>query len=304
MKSATSIPSCPRSVRPNRSAFSTPSALPNNSIECLTPQAPGIALTKVYRGLDLDEQRQLFSNLAQHILTLFSHRFNAIGSLYSSVNPAVPPSIPQTPLGSHPGTPRVGPTRRPSHSRPDGLQRMSSTDGTDGGPSRPRSQSSLLPVAFTVAQIVSWPFFGEGRGVQDLDRGPWSTFEAYLRACCDREIDAVQKECEGRAASHRPHLPPEEGHSAPSSSDEEHSDDGEVYYRDYRTRQRTSLLVAHAYARVGVVRQEMERFLKYMRDLGCGGLKRDELDAFSFDLHDLSLDNIFVDQNDHTTIVS
>jgi len=99
-------------------------------------------------------------------------------------------------------------------------------------------------------------------------------------------------------------LPPEEGHSAPSSSDEDDPDDGEVYYRDYRTRQRASLLVAHAYARVGVVRQEMERFLKYMRDLGCGSLKRDELDAFSFDLHDLSLDNIFVDELDHTTIVS
>lgn len=251
----------------------------------------------MYRGLDLDEQRQLFSNLAQHILTIFSHRFNAIGSLYSSANPAVPPSVPQTPLGSRPGTPRPGLIRQPSYSRPAAPQRMRSADGTDGGPPQP-------PATFMVGPIVSWPFFGEGRGVQDLDRGPWSTFVAYLRSCCDREVDAVQKECEGRAASHRPHLPPEEGHSAPSSSDEEDSDDGEVYYRDYRTRQRTSLLVAHAHARVGVVRREMERFLKYMRDLGCGNLKRDDLDAFSFDLHDLSLDNIFVDANDHTTIVS
>ena len=258
----------------------------------------------MYRGLDLDEQRQLFSNLAQHILTLFSHRFNAVGSLFSSVNPAIPPSVPQTPLESRPGTPRPGLQPQSSYPfpRPAGPQRA---DGTDGGLPRSRSQSSVTPAAsFTVGPIVSWPFFGEGRGVQDLDRGPWSTLEAYLRACCDREIDAVQKECEGRAASHRPHLPPEEGHSAPSSSDEEDSDDGEVYYRDYRTRQRTSLLVAHAHARVGVVRQEMERFLKYMRDLGCGSLKRDQLDAFSFDLHDLSLDNIFVDESDHTTIVS
>jgi len=251
----------------------------------------------VYRGLDLDEKRQLFSNLAQHILTLFSYRFNAIGSLYSTVNPAIPPSVPQTPLDSRAGTPRPGLSRQPSYPSP---QRMRSTDGTDG----PRSQASMPPVSFAVGPIVSWPFFGEGRGVQDLDRGPWSTFETYLRACCDREIDAVQKECEGRAASHRPHLPPEEGHSAPSSSDEEDSDDGEVYYRDYRTRQRSSLLVAHAHAKIGVVRQEMERFLKYMRDLGCGSLKRDQLDAFSFDLHDLSLDNIFVDENDHITIVS
>jgi len=274
------------------------------ALEIPTQQAPGIALTKVYRGLDMDEQRQFFSNLAQHILTLFSHRFNTIGSLYSSVNTAVPPSVPQTPLGSRPGTPRPGLPRQLSYTRPAGPQRVRSTDGTDGGPSRPRAPTYVPPATFTVGPIVSWPFFGEGRGLQDLDRGPWTTFESYLRACCDREIDAVQKECEGRAASHRPHLPPEEGHSAPSSSDEEDSDDGEVYYRDYRTRQRTSLLVAHAHARVGVVRQEMERFLKYMRDLGCGSLKRDPLDAFSFDLHDLSLDNIFVDESDHTTIVS
>lgn len=315
-KSATNISSCPRSVRPsepyylaipNRVPNRVPNRLPAEQYlrEFPTPQAPGIALTKVYRRLDLDEQRQLFSNLAQHILTLFSHRFNAIGSLYSSVNPAIPPSVPQTPLASCPGTPRPGLPRQLSHPRPAAPQRLSSTDGTDEGPSRPNSQFSLPPpVSFAVGPIVSWPFFGEGRGVQDLDRGQWSSFEAYLRACCGREIDAVQKECEGRVASHRPHLPPEEGHSAPSSSDEEDSDDGEVYYRDYRTRQRTSLLVAHAHARVGVVREEMERFVKYMRDLGCGSLKRDELDAFSFDLHDLSLDNIFVDENDHTTIVS
>lgn len=154
-----------------------------------------------------------------------------------------------------------------------------------------------------VGPIVSWPFFGEGRGLQELNRGPWSTFEAYLRACCDREIDAVQKECEGRVASHRPHLPPEDGTSAPSSSDEEDSDDGEMYYRDYRTRQRTSLLVAHAYSKVNICRGEMEQFLKYMRDLGVGGGRRDDLDSFSFDLHDLSLENIFVDVDDHTTIV-
>ena len=137
-----------------------------------------------------------------------------------------------------------------------------------------------------------------------MDRGPWSSFDAYFAACCEREIDAVRKESEGRAHSHRPHRPPEAGTSAPESSDEEDGDDGEIYYRDYRTMQRSSLLVSYACQRVETVRSEMDRLKKYMRDLGVGGLKRDELDAFSFDLHDLSLANIFVDEDDPSQIVS
>jgi hypothetical protein len=137
-----------------------------------------------------------------------------------------------------------------------------------------------------------------------IDRGPWSSFESYLVACCEREIIAVRRESEGRATSHRPHRPPEAGTSAPSSSDEDEPDDGDVNYRDYRTMQRSSLLVSHAYQRVAAVRSEMDDFKKYMRDLGVGALKRDEIDAFSFDLHDLSLANIFVDESDHSEIVS
>lgn len=121
-------------------------------------------------------------------------------------------------------------------------------------------------------------------------------------ACCEREIDAVRKESEGRVTSHRPHRPPEAGTSAPSSSDEEDEDDGEIYYRDYRTMQRSSLLVSYAYQRVETVRAEMDQFKKYMRNLGVGSMKRDELDAFSLDLHDLSLANIFVDEHDPSEI--
>lgn len=113
----------------------------------------------------------------------------------------------------------------------------------------------------------------------------------------------MRKESEGRAHSHRPHRPPEAGTSAPSSSDEDDEDDGEIYYRDYRTMQRSSLLVSYAYQRVEAVRSEMGRLKKYMRDLGIGALKRDELDAYSFDLHDLSLANIFVDEDDPSLIV-
>ena len=68
--------------------------------------------------------------------------------------------------------------------------------------------------------------------------------------------------------------------------------------------QRSSLLVSYAYQRVDTCRSEMDQFKKYMRTLGVGSMKRDELDAFSFDLHDLSLANIFVDEHDPSEIVS
>jgi hypothetical protein len=235
------------------------------------------------------------------MLTLFKHRFNAIGSLYSSDNPAVPPSVPQTPSVSRPGTPRIR-TRSNLGTRPP-INKRSSAGSGFALPS-PSQMTMTPPLTFSVGPIVSWPFFGEGRGLQHLDRGPWSSFDGYLAACCEREVDAVRKESEGRAHSHRPHRPPEAGTSAPSSSDEEDEDDGEIYYRDYRTMQRSSLLVSYAYQRVEAVRSEMDRLKKYMRDLGVGALKRDELDAFSFDLHDLSLANIFVDEDDPSLIVS
>lgn len=274
---------------------------PYNELEAeyiIMSKAEGIPLLKVHRAMDMEEKRQLLSNLASHMLALFKHRFNAIGSLYSSMNPAVPPSVPQTPAVSMPGTPRLR-ARSNLGVRPP-LNRLPSSP-TFALPS-PSSLTMSMPVTFMVGPIVSWPFFGEGRGLQHLDRGPWSSFDTYLVACCEREIDAVRKESEGRVTSHRPHRPPEAGTSAPSSSDEDDEDDGEIYYRDYRTMQRSSLLVSYAYQRVETVRSEMDSLKKYMRNLGVGALKRDELDAFSFDLHDLSLANIFVDEDDHSKI--
>lgn len=257
-------------------------------------KAKGVPLLRVHRQMDMDEKRQLLSNLAFHMLTLFKHRFNAIGSLYSTRSPAVAPSVPQTPSVSRPGTPKLR-SRSSLGTRPP-LTPLSSAPS----PTFP-TLAHIIPT-FSVGPIVSWPFFGEGRGLQQLDRGPWSSFEAYLVACCEREIDAVRKESEGRVTSHRPHRPPEAGTSAPSSSDEEDEDDGEIYYRDYRTMQRSSLLVSYAYQRVETVRAEMDQFKKYMRNLGVGSMKRDELDAFSLDLHDLSLANIFVDEHDPSEI--
>jgi hypothetical protein len=261
-------------------------------------QAKGVPLIKVHRAMDLEEKRRFLGNLASHMLTLFKHRFNAIGSLYSSRNPPVPPSVPHTPAVTRPGTPRLR-TRSNLGARPP-LTRLNSIPSPILPPSSPTIPA---PITFTVGPIVSWPFFGEGRGLQDLNRGPWPNFENYLVACCEREIDTVRRESEGRITSHRPHRPPEAGTSAPSSSDEDDEDDGEIYYRDYRTMQRSSLLVSYAFQRVETVRMEMDQFKKYMRNLGVGALKKDELDAFSFDLHDLSLTNIFVDEDDHAEIV-
>ncbi|KAG9058828.1 hypothetical protein FS842_000025 [Serendipita sp. 407] len=249
--------------------------------------------------MDTEEKRKLFSNLAGHMLTLFKHRFNAIGSLYSSRNPAVPPSVPQTPAVSRPGTPRVR-SRSNLGTRPP-ISRMSTAPSPVSSPTVPYTPYDL-PISFKVGPMVSWPFFGEGRGLQDMNRGPWSSFESYLVACCEREVEAVRREAEGRATAHRPHRPPEAGTSAPPSSDEDDEDDGEIHYRDYRTMQRSSLLVSYAIQRVQAIQYEMDQFKAYLRKLGVGALKRDELDAFSFDLHDLSLSNIFVDQDDPTEI--
>ncbi|KAG8867920.1 hypothetical protein FRC20_004541 [Serendipita sp. 405] len=275
---------------------------PYNDLEAeyiIMSKAKGVPLQRVYREMDTEEKRKLFSNLAGHMLTLFKHRFNAIGSLYSSRNPAVPPSVPQTPAVSRPGTPRVR-SRSNLGTRPP-ISRMSTAPSPVSSPTVPYTPYDL-PISFKVGPMVSWPFFGEGRGLQDMNRGPWSSFESYLVACCEREVEAVRREAEGRATAHRPHRPPEAGTSAPPSSDEDDEDDGEIHYRDYRTMQRSSLLVSYAIQRVQAIQYEMDQFKAYLRKLGVGALKRDELDAFSFDLHDLSLSNIFVDQDDPTEI--
>ncbi|KAG8810321.1 hypothetical protein FRC17_002980 [Serendipita sp. 399] len=220
---------------------------PYNELEAeyiIMSKAKGVALQRVYREMDTEEKRKLFSNLAGHMLTLFKHRFSAIGSLYSSRSPAVPPSVPQTPAVSRPGTPRLR-SRSNLGTRPP-ISRMSSVPSPMSSPTTPYE----LPITFIVGPMVSWPFFGEGRGLQDMDRGPWSSFEAYLVACCEREIEAVRREAEGRATAHRPHRPPEAEVSAPPSSDEDDEDDGEIHYRDYRTMQRSSLLVSYAIQRV------------------------------------------------------
>jgi hypothetical protein len=112
--------------------------------------------------------------------------------------------------------------------------------------------------------------------------------------------------------------------------------DEDAMYRDYRRYQRNTFLVAHLQRREAVVRGEMERIVRCVeglqrlvgvqlgvmgvrvKGLGVRGLAGasavngvvgplrnvDEEEEFSLDCHDLSLENVFVDAEDHTKIVS
>lgn len=81
---------------------------------------------------------------------------------------------------------------------------------------------------------------------------------------------------------------------------------GDRTYRDYRRNQRGTFLVAHLDQREQKVRREMERWealigkmIEKISPKGTTGAKEEE---FGLDCHDLSLENIFVDENDHTQI--
>jgi len=184
--------------------------------------------------------------------------------------------------------------------------------------------------AFHVGPIISWPFFGSNRGElshpDEMDRGPWSTTESYLISCAQREIDGVIRENEGQSAPHRLHLDPDEIQSSRhhhlkavpgdesddsdewdlQESEEEWEGPGDAMYRDYRRMQRSTFLVAHMAKRVESVRQEMQRWVRVMERLGVGAGGGGEVggEEFGLDCHDLSLENIFVDEDDHSTIVS
>ncbi|KAG8906197.1 hypothetical protein FRB99_007413 [Tulasnella sp. 403] len=137
-------------------------------------KAPGIPLHRQYHHFSPDTQRKFFTNLARIIITLFSHRFPMIGSLY----------------------------QHPLHPSP-----------------LSRAAPGTSQYKFRVGPIISWPFFGGGRGERnDIPRGPWPSERTYLLACAQREIQEVRREGEGRVQAHRPHLPPED---AESSSEEE-----------------------------------------------------------------------------------
>jgi hypothetical protein len=137
----------------------------------------------------------------------------------------------------------------------------------------------------------------------------------------DREIAGVVREAEGKAAPHRLHLDPDEINSSRhhhiqavpgdesddseewdlEESEEEWDGPGDTMYRDYRRMQRSTFLVAHVMQREQACRQEMERWIRVMERLGVG--TELGVEEFGLDCHDLSLENIFVDDNDHSKIV-
>jgi hypothetical protein len=194
-------------------------------------------------------------------------------------------------------------------------------------PSLPRppllSQKTITPSELHVGPIISWPFFGSNRGDDtEIDRGPWTSTHAYLLSCMEREIKGVIRESEGKAAPHRLHLDPDEIHSSRhhhmqavpgdqsddseewdlEESEEEWDGPGDTMYRDYRRMQRSTFLVAHVVQREHDARQEMERWIRVMERLGVG--TEQDAESFGLDCHDLNLENIFVDENNHSNIVS
>lgn len=81
---------------------------------------------------------------------------------------------------------------------------------------------------------------------------------------------------------------------------------GDAMYSDYRRMQRGTFLVAHIRRREEAVRHEMGRWMRLMERLGAcrGRPSNGEAEEFGLDCHDLSLENVFVDEKDHTKIVS
>jgi len=290
-------------------------------------QAPGIPLAKVFHKLSYNELTKLVKNTARITIPLFAHRFSQIGSLYFG-------SSPQSALSSGVPTPKAH-LHNP-------IDMFSAVQPTSTVPAvltpRPAASLAITPTPsniqtgtkFHVGPIISWPFFGSNRGhlahPNELDRGPWPTTHSYLSSCADREIEGIINENEGRSAPHRLHLDPHEimsswhhrlravpGDESDDSdeynleeSEEEEEGPGDAMYRDYRRMQRSTFLFTHMAQREKNVRKEMKRWMSLMERL-IKFVERDgdgvSFERFGLDCHDLSLENVFVDEVDHTKIV-
>lgn len=293
----------------------------------LMSKAPGIPLAKVFHTLSYDELIQLVKNTARIVVPLFAHRFPKIGSLYSGSSPrsALSSGIPTPKASFHnaaypfsviqPMSPiPAAPTPKPSFTS---LAITPTPSNTNPG------------TGFHVGPIISWPFFGSNRGhlshPGEIDRGPWSSTDAYLSSCANREIQGVISENEGRSAPHRLHLDPHEvvsswhhrlkavpGDESDDSdeydleeSEEEWEGPGNAMYRDYRRMQRSTFLFTHMAQREKAVRREMGRWMGVMEKLNKLVERDGESDQpgeFGIDCHDLSLENVFVDEVDHTKV--
>ena len=282
-------------------------------------QAVGVPLSRVFHSMSHTELLTLMENLALLILPLFAHRFPQIGSLYLGPDPQ--PAQSASLAGSS------APTTTATYHLP---RTLSMTPLPPAAPAPPSTSE------FHVGPIISWPFFGSNRGElahpHEINRGPWPTTHAYLQACVEREITGVRLENEGKTAPHRLHLDPDEIISSrhhkvgalsgdvSDTSDEwdweeseaEWDGPGNRMYQDYRRMQRTTFLVAHLQEREEKVHAEMDRFVRMMERLGAclhdpAAGPQDAPPAaeeFTLDCHDLNLENVFVDPEDPSNIVS
>ncbi|KAE9403548.1 hypothetical protein BT96DRAFT_814795 [Gymnopus androsaceus JB14] len=285
----------------------------------LMSKARGVPLSKVYHSLSYNDLVKLLTNLAELVLPLFAHRFSELGSLYFGPNPRA----------STPGV-SAAPTPKAIQMRYSAFP-FSPTLAMSPIPSRSNSHSALPRQEYHVGPIISWPFFGSNRGdlvhPNEINRGPWSSTHAYLSSCVQREVTGVIRENEGKAAPHKLHLDPDEilssrhhhvnavpGDESDDSdeweleeSEEEWEGPGDVMYRDYRRMQRTTFLVAHINEREQCVRREMERWMALMERLmaherDLRGSTQSQPEEFGLDCHDLSLENVFVDDVEHYKI--
>ncbi|KAF8996223.1 hypothetical protein BDQ17DRAFT_1364624 [Cyathus striatus] len=252
----------------------------------LMSKAPGIPLAQVFHTLPYNTLVKLLKNVAGILISLFSHRFTDIGSLYFGPNPRLVASGAPTPKAAqmHYSAFPFSPTLAMSVSA--AIAQRAAKAGTsntaelknvlDGVPGLKREHE------YHVGPIISWPFFGSNRGElthpTELNRGPWSSTHSYLTSCSEREIRGVIMENEGRSAPHKLHLDPRRFCPGDESDEKEWEGPGDRMYRDYRRMQRSTFLVAHLYKR-----EEKE-------------------EEFGLDCHDLSLENVFVDAEDHTKI--
>ncbi|KAK7437467.1 hypothetical protein VKT23_018538 [Stygiomarasmius scandens] len=272
----------------------------------LMSKARGVPLSKVYHSLSYSDLVKLLTNLAEMFIPLFAHRFSALGSLYFGPDPqlsptstAVTPKAVQMHYSAFPFSPRLTMTN-----------------------------AKTTQQEYHIGPIISWPFFGSNRGdlshPNEINRGPWSSTSSYFDSCVEREINGVILESEGRAAPHKLHLDPDEikasrhhhiravpGDESDDSdewdleeSEEEWEGPGDAMYRDYRRMQRTTFLVSHIHQRKESVKKEMARWRRLMdrllKQLDKGKMKDPE--EFGLDCHDLSLENVFVDEKDNYKI--
>ena len=290
-----------------------------NFLSHLKCQASGIPLSKVYHGLSYTELLGLLRNLAALVIPLFAHRFDSIGSLYLGHKPAA--SVKAGKQKAH-----VSYTEAPTPKPPI----ISSGYPLSLSGDTPTSSKLAIPQEFHIGPIISWPFFGSNRGElthpTEINRGPWSTTSAYLSSCAQREISSVVMENEGRCAPHKLHLDPDEVRSSRyhrlRKVDGDESDDSDVWeleeseedewegpgdlrydYGDYRRMQRSAFLLSVLKEREDKVKDEMRRWGDVMERLR-GLVEKENEEEFALDCHDLSLENVFVDEKDHTRIVS